>query len=89
MSTWLAEDVATRGGGGLEGDVTAMVHGLSASIVALVATLEGEGAVTPGAYRRHLLSLWHGLPEEVALGEAGGVIEGLLDGLDKAASPAG
>lgn len=91
-AAWLSQislrigDRARHDGTDLESDAYAMVQGLSAAMMALVETLEESGFTTKSAFRRNLFAVWHEMDEGAAAGEAGGVIETLLEGLDEPAA---
>ena len=55
------------------------VEGQCTIVAALVIAPEESGALPPDGYRKNLLRLWRAMPEQEAVGEAGAVIERVLD----------
>lgn len=56
--------------------------GNSAVVAALVMAMDEAGVLSSSRYRDLLNSLWVGMPREVALGDAGAVIEQMLDRIE-------
>lgn len=74
----------------MTGDVTGLgeylhevTQGQCAVVAALVMALHESGVLPKDRYRDALHRLWRGMPEEEAAGEAGAVIERVLDILDE------
>lgn len=62
-------------------------EGQCAAVAALVIALDDAGVLPKENYTDALNRLWLDMPEETALGEAGGVIERMLELLDASDSP--
>ena len=67
---------------GIEDVVSELAAGQSAIVAALVIALHNEGVLHRDRYTAVLRRLWANLPENEMVGEAGAVIERMLDTLD-------